>query len=126
MAFGITLSVSFTYDEKHNVTGARIHPQFDPSAAFIGSPAWADPVWTHVRLPDANPPADLLGPLSIDLQSFTDPELGAMQKALPDVPNPNLRGRLGQAILEEQARRQEEEQRKAREAEMRRLRESNK
>jgi len=106
---GITLSVSFTYNEKDQLDGAVIKPSVDQSAVFIG-PNPPNTVTVGGFLPGvgAAPPDPTIVSIRIDsgaLRGLSPNQLVALSVAATKLPSPSLAKAINQAVIQEQTRR---------------------
>jgi hypothetical protein len=110
---GLTLSLSFSYDEKTgDITSANIQAQIDPNAAFIGPNPPTQRV-AAIPLPGFTPRAEIFG-VRIDssvLRQLTPQQLQALKNEASKGTDPVNRA-IRDAVAAEQQRRAEQERKK--------------
>lgn len=111
---GLSLSLSFSYDEKKGqLTGANIKIETDPNARFIVSNPPAQRV-AVIPLPGMNPYPTEISSVNIDssvLRKLSPEQLQATLNAANSQVKP-IRDAIRQAVLQEQRRRAEEQRKK--------------
>jgi hypothetical protein len=113
-AIGVTLNLSFNYDQNDNLTGANISWAQDPGASFIG-PNPSPMATTLSMMPGGLNPMPQALRVDINssaLKNLSPQQLQALAKAAGNVPIAAVRQALTSAVSQEQKRRADEEKKK--------------